>query len=94
MKTETVYPDQYLHVRECRTGQEWIVPLSDSVPLVLEDRVREWIQSEFSDELELDGGFSPALEGDYYAQIMTGGNPPDSVVVWESGGFYLKSTYA
>ena len=27
---------------------------------------------------------------DYYATIITDGRPPDSVIVWNSGGFYLK----
>ncbi len=45
-----------------------------------------------SQEFRLDGDLMPKLNGDYYARIMTDGRPPESVVCWSSGGFYLKHT--
>lgn len=89
----TNYPDCYLHVEECRSGQTYVVPITGRMVLDLETRLKAWIKSEFCGELALDGGITPRLQGDYYAQIMTDGRPPDSVICWQSGGFYLKSTY-
>lgn len=89
----TEYPDCYLHVEECRSGETYIKPLSDEDILDLETQLDLWIESEFCGELERDGDIMPRLQGDYYAKIMTDGRSPDSVVCWESGGFYLKSTY-
>lgn len=90
MKTEQTYPDQYLHVEECRSGQTWIVPISPRAHLDLEKRVKQWIRSEYCGELRLDGDIMPRLSGDYYAKLITDGRPPDSAVVWSSGGFFLK----
>lgn len=87
------YPDTYLHIEECRSGETYIKPLSDEDILDLETQLDLWIESEFCGELERDGDTMPRLQGDYYAKIMTDGRSPDSVVCWESGGFYLKSTY-
>ena len=84
-------PDTYLHVREERSGQEWIVPLADDDPLDLETQIDRWIASEYGGELARSGELMPQLSGDYYARIMTDGNPPTSVVCWESGGFFLAS---
>lgn len=91
--SEKTYPDCYLHVIECRSGQEWIMPIEGETTLDLEARIQDWTAQEFDEELELDGEIMPKLEGDYYAKIMTDGRAPDSVVCWTSGGFYLKSTY-
>lgn len=85
-----IYPDCYLLVEECRSGQRWIVPIRGRTTLDLEKRVKAWIKSEFAGELRLDGRIMPKLQGDYYAQIKTDNRPPDSVVCWTSGGFYLK----
>lgn len=90
MKTET-YPETYLHVQHCRSGQEWIVPIRPRQTLDLERRVKEWIRSEFCGEFRLDGDLMPRLDGDYYARIMTDGRPPESCICWQGGGFYLKS---
>ena len=92
-ETETVYPDCYLHVRDEHSGQEWIVPIHGNAKLDLARLVDRWVKREFAGELKRDGGLTPRLSGDYYAQIKTDGRPPDSVVCWTSGGFYLKSTY-
>jgi hypothetical protein len=87
----TTYPQQYLHVRECSSGQEWIMPLTSRARLDLRTQLKRWIKREFAGELRLDGKIMPRIDGDYYAQIMTEGRPPDSCVCWESGGFYLVS---
>ncbi len=84
------YPDTYLHVLECRSGQEWIVPINDDETIDLETNVEKWIENEFCRELELDGDITRRLEGDYYGKIMTDGRSPDSVVCWDGGGFYLR----
>ena len=90
MKNKT-YPDCYLHVRDEKSGEEWIQAIRPAERLDLKKRVKSWIKKEFGNELALDGDFMPKLAGDYYAKIMTDGRPPDSVVCWTSGGFYLKS---
>lgn len=87
------YPDCYLHIEECRSGETWIMPIHGNAKLDLKLRVKDWIAKQFGSELTLDGGFMPKLSGDYYAKIITDGRPPESAVVWTSGGFYLKSTY-
>ena len=84
-------PDCYLHVRECRSGEEWIIPLRGNSSLDLKYQVKKWIRREFGGEYRLDGKLMPKLEGDYYAQIMTDGRPPESCICWDSGGFYLTS---
>lgn len=86
MKTQK-YPDQYLHVEECRSGQKWIVPIGENDPLDLTALLNQWIAKEFAGELVLDGKITN-LEGEYYARIMTDKRPPESVVCWTSGGFY------
>lgn len=85
------YPNQYLHVEECRSGETWIQPFGADGLLDIEHNVKLWIQHEFCGELELDGELMPRLAGEYYAKIITDGRAPDSVVVWQSGGFYLKN---
>lgn len=89
----TKYPDCYLHVTECRSGQTWIVPLRGNSKLDLKYQIKKWIKSEFASELRLDPPLLRRLDGDYYAKIITDGRPPDTAVVWDSGGFYLKPNY-
>lgn len=91
--TDQTYPDCYLHVEECRSGQTWIMPIRGNSLLDLEHQIKRWIKQEFGSELALDGETMPRLSGDYYARIMTDSRPPESAVCWTSGGFYLKSTY-
>lgn len=92
-KKASKYPDTYLHVEECRSGETFIVPLRGNSSLDLKKQVKKWIKNQFGGELALDGDLMPRISGDYYAKIMTDGRSPDSVVCWESGGFYLKGTY-
>lgn len=86
-----IYPDCYLHVRCCRSGEEWILQIGDDDSLDLEFQIKRWVANEFCGELQLDLPIMAKLDGDYYAKIMTDGRPPDSVVCWTGGGFYLKS---
>lgn len=88
---EKKYPDQYLHIREESSGEEDIVPLSDDTPLDLEVLVRKWVHDMSSGELELDGKVSRHV-GEYYATIKTDGEPPNSAVCWDSGGFSVKKS--
>lgn len=88
--TTTNYPDCYLHVEECQSGQTWIVPIGEDEPLNLRDQISKWVKREFGGDLELDGEIMPQLQGDYYARIMTDGRPPESIVCWTSGGFWIK----
>lgn len=90
MKRET-YPDQYLHVEECRSGQTWVVPISGETLLDIDALVDAWIASEFCGEMERDGEIMRHLSGHYFAQIKTDGREPESPICWQSGGFYLKS---
>lgn len=86
------YPDTYLHVEECRSGETWILPIRGNGLIDLEHNVRRWVKREFGGDLRLDPPLMPKLQGDYYAKIITDGRPPDSVVVWDAGGFFLKHT--
>ena len=90
-RPKTQYPDCYLHVRECQSGQEWIVPIGDNDSIDLEKQVKAWVKQEYGDELELSPPLMPKLDGDFYGKIMTDGRPPESVVCWTGGGFYLKA---
>lgn len=83
-------PDTYLAVEECRSGELAVYSLSDDQPLDLEELVDQWIHEDSWGERIRDGELTPSLPGDYYAWIQTDGRPLDSVVVWESGGFYVK----
>jgi len=85
------YPETYLHVRECRSGAEWIFPLRGNASLDLCHQIKRWAKQEFCGELKLSGEIMPKLEGDYYGKIMTDGRAPDSVVCWDGGGFYLEA---
>jgi len=69
------------------------MPLRGNSVLDLTKQVRKWVREEFSGELRLNGDIMPKLDGDYYGKIMTDGRPPDSVVCWEGGGFFLETTY-
>ena len=84
------YPNCYLHVEECRSGEAFIVPLAKDDCLNLNVQVRKWVEKEFGGELRVSGKLMPKLDGDYYAKIMTDGRSPDSVVCWDGGGFYLE----
>lgn len=84
------FPECYLHVLECRSGQTWIWPIHPNAHLDLERLIKRWADQEFGGELKLDPPIMPKLEGDYYARIMTDGRSPDSIVCWDGGGFYLK----
>jgi hypothetical protein len=84
------YPEQYLHVRECGSGEEWIVPFGPDVPLDLYALFDQWVKREFGGELVRDGGALHGLDGEYYAKIMTDGRDPDYAVCWTGGGFFLK----
>jgi len=86
MKT---YPETYLHVYECRSGETWICPIRANAHLNLKRLIQKWAKKEFGGELKLNGEIMPKIEGDYYARIMTDGRPPESVVCWTGGGFYL-----
>lgn len=79
----------YLHIYDCRSGEEFFKELKDDDILDLESQLVNWVNEEFCGELEID---LPTIdfEGDYYASIKTDWNPTDSVIVWESAGFYLK----
>ncbi len=90
MKIQQTYPDCYLHVLECRSGETWIVPIGDNDLIDLQTNIDKWVQSQFSGELVLDPPLMPKLDGDYYAKVMTDGRPPDSVVCWQGAGFFLK----
>ena len=84
-----VWPECYLHVEECRSGETWVVPITGGMSLNLRTRIRKWCEAEFGGEYRLDGELQ--INGDYYAAIYTGHRPPTSSVCWTSGGFYLKT---
>ena len=86
-----VYPDQYLHVRECCGTQEWVMPISSRTKLDLEKLIRKWIKQELGDDVKLDGSAIPRIDAYYYARIMTDGDRPESLRCYDGGGFYTKT---
>jgi len=92
-ENNTKYPDCYLHVTECRSGETWVVPMRGNSSLDLKYQVKKWIKSQFCGERFLDGDLMPKLDGEFYAKIMTDGRPPESVVCWDGGGFFIKDSY-
>ena len=89
-KYATAWPSCYLHVTSCREGLEWVCPLRGNASINLEHQVTRWVREYFGGDARLDRGIMPKIEGDYYAEIKTDGRPPESVVSWVSGGFYVK----
>lgn len=89
-KEQTTYPECYLYVQEERSGESWVMEIGMEEPLDLRGLIERWVKEQYGTELELDGKIMPKLSGDYYARIMTDGRPPESVVCWQGGGFYLK----
>jgi len=84
------WPETYLHVEHCRSGEEWIKPITPRQRLDLIARLKEWIREEYGGAFRLDEKPTPRLPGDYYAQILTHGRDPYGAVCWTSGGFSLK----
>lgn len=85
------YPNVYLHVRDCHSGQEWVMPMRGNSLMCLRTQLRKWVKQEFCGECFLDGEIMPHLDGDYYGMIITDGRSPEDGTCWESGGFYLKT---
>jgi hypothetical protein len=81
--------ENYLYVYECQTGEEFFKELKDDDLLDIETQVIHWVKEHFAGEAEIDYPLCQ-FEGDYHASIKTDFNSPDSVIVWESAGFYLK----
>lgn len=86
MKT---YPEQYLHIRDNRSGEEYLVPFEADEPMALEAMTDRWIAEHSGGELVRDGAMTRSIDGDYYARIMTDGRSPESVCCWDGAGFYL-----
>ena len=80
----------YLHVYDCKSGEDYFKEIKDDDVLDLETQLIQWVADYFCGELELDLPIIRGMEGDYFASIKTDFNAPDSVISWESGGFYLK----
>jgi len=81
----------YLYIYECRSGEEFFKEIKDDDILDLETQVIHWVKDCFGNEAEVDLPLIPGMEGEYFASIKTDFNPPDSVISWESAGFYIKS---
>lgn len=81
--------ETYLYVYDCKTGEEFFKELKDDDILDLESQVINWVNEHFCGELEIDLPLCD-FQGDYHASIKTDFNSPDSVISWESAGFYLK----
>jgi len=82
--------ETYLRVYCCKSGEDFFREIKYDDILDLETQVIAWVEEQFDGEVELDLPITHGIEGDYYASIKTDFNPPDSLVSWESGGFYLK----
>lgn len=84
------YPDCYLHIENCKSGEDHIMPMRGNSSLNLTHQVKKWIKKMWNSDCILDGDLTPKLQGEYYARIMTDGRPPESVVCWTGGGFNIK----
>jgi hypothetical protein len=84
-----LYPDAYLIVTECRSGEQYLTPLADTDTLDLAENVDAWIDREYCGEVKRTGEFQ-RWQGDFWAEIKTDGRSPDSPICWESGGFYVE----
>jgi len=84
------YPECYLHIICCASGEEWIQEIKPMWGLDLKTRIKRWLRDQWGGEIALDGEIMPKLDGEYYAKIITDHRPPDSVIVWDGGGFYTK----
>lgn len=87
------YPEQYLHVEECQSGETFIMPIKNNEKLNLKKLIKKWIKKQYNGELVLDGDIQSKLQGQYYASIYTDKRSPDSNVVWDAGGFFTKVSY-
>jgi len=89
----TLLPKNYLHIVENRSGEYWIIPIGDDTILDLEDLIKNWIETEYSGDYVLDGEIDSYFvsTSEYSARILLDGAKLDSVVCWESAGFYLTS---
>lgn len=87
------YPECYLHVRHCPSGEEFVFPLRGNAKLDIVHQIKRWIVWEIWGEQVLDGRITPGVAGEYYARIMTDHRKPESAICWASAGFYLKSNY-
>ena len=83
----------YLHVYDCRTGEDYFTEIEDDESLDIEEQVLNWVEARFSGELLMDSSIMHGLEGDFYATIKTDFTSPDSVICWSGGGFYLKGVF-
>lgn len=83
------YPETYLHVYHCQSGDEYIVAIKGNEKLDLEHHVRKWIDNRFDGECYLDGKMTPLRDGEYYAKILTDGREPTSPICWSAAGFYV-----
>lgn len=82
----------YLYIYDCKSGQKFFKEIKDDDILDLETQVIHWVKDYFGGEAEVDLPLIHGMEGDYFASIKTDFNPFDSVISWESAGFYIKST--
>ena len=89
----TLLPNDYLHIIENRSGQSWVVPISDDTPLDIEELIKNWIETEYSGYCVLNGDIDSDHIGcaEYSARILLDGAKLDSVICWQSAGFYLTA---
>jgi hypothetical protein len=83
------YPTTYLHIGDCKTGEEYVVPIDSDTPLNLVDLIDDWIEYNWQGDRKRFGGVTPRLDGDYYGKIMTERRPPTSCVCYSGGGFHV-----
>ena len=89
----TEWPRQYLHVRECRSGEEWVKPLTSRALMDLATQVRRWVKEWSGGLAHLTGTIVPRVEGEFYAQLIINGDDPQSGRCWEGGGFFIDTEY-
>ena len=86
----TEWPRQYLHVRDCRTGEEWVKPLTSRALMDLATQARRWVKEWSGGAAHLAGKVMSRVEGEFYAQLVLNGDDPHSGRCWEGGGFFIE----
>ena len=88
------YPECYLHVHDCRCGDEWVRVIRGNSLLDLKRQLKLWAKDVYGSMgyNPKIGEIMPRLEGDYYAQIITDARSPYDGICWTGGGFYLTLT--
>lgn len=84
--------ENYLIITENRSGETWTMQIKDDELLDIDELVIRFVGEQFDGELEvveIDHSRTCSC-ADYYAQIKLNNEAPESIVCWESAGFWIS----